>query len=270
MAPALPWVLYYARRGIEYASHELARRAEAQAVVEQTEAELALAGEVDTYIFLLMNDASPEVRASSERMWHEWSAAYEELSDNLESYRQNPQAYASLGLGHWKEALSIVSGFRQTFSYNIQVGYRARIESLRDDVERNAARLGELKEVLERIELRLQNIEGAEEALEIVENLHTAYEMYEVGEHGAASLGDAAKIIGTSKALHAVIGAVAEHARTWAIQSEGYNTLDDLLKEIQNRADAASALAQRMGELQGKVDRAQEIYERPHSGGHRS
>lgn len=263
----LIWTLPYARY---FFDQEVAYAAQLQDLIDQTEAELALTPNMEAFHdYVLTREGPPDVREADERMYQEWLAAREELVENLKAAKENPHAYASLGLDHWKEALYTMGGFRMTLTHNVQALYRDRIARLHEELELKEARLHDLKDRLERIHFRLEHIEGAEQALEIIETVHTAIEAYEGIKHGTTPE-EAAAIIVASKALHAAITELADFARTQAIQAEGYNTLEDLMEDIERRVDAVNQTAGQLDYSERVVKHAEEVYAQPHRGRPRS
>ncbi|HET8645011.1 MAG TPA: hypothetical protein VFO85_05955, partial [Vicinamibacteria bacterium] len=128
----------------------------------------------------------------------------------------------------------------------------------------------------------LKQIRGVEKAAEALEMALTIVEAYHAFAHayrgqivsGAAGVGDVLRmgakegvIIG-AKALawKAFIHAMGDYAHKLDLRLEGYETMGDLLKDIERQTAAVDGTARQMDFLQGELDKAENLYNEPISG----
>jgi hypothetical protein len=246
---------------------ETAAERELRILIEQTEAELALGPDIEAFhAYVLSSQGPPHDREANQRMYEDWVNAREELLENLRLAKENPGAYASLGLAHWKEALWEVNDLGHILSHNVGVIYGEKITDLRRELGQEASRLRDLKARLETIRDRLRVLDGMETAAAVLEKALLVIETYEALKDGEPKLAELVVVAAKAEGLKELIHTVADHARTQVIQMEGYATLDDLLRDVEAQVDRVDNKARQLAEAERVLNHAEEIHKQPYRG----
>jgi hypothetical protein len=250
---------------------EAAAGEELRLLIKQTEAEL----EIYPDYAVLLDDVQAERRDADARLINQLETARAELLDNLKAMKENPGAYSGMTLANWKEALYEAGQLRKTVCFNVGVLDEERIARERKALGELSEGLGHLKGKLESIETEFKRIEGLEEDAEMLDKALTALEVVEAVGHGQAkmaaggtvSLGElgaeAGKIEMKSMAIEAGIHAVAEAAKMLGVAAEGYDSVEDLERDINVQVAAVQGQMKEVLDAETARAKAKEQYDAP-------